>query len=465
VISASQKMFLIFALLSFPVFLINLEYTGIVVVIPAISIALKLSLAQASWVIIIYLLVFSALIITGGRLGDLYLAKHVIIAGLILFILGSLIGGISVNAWQIIIGRGIQALGAALTFPNIMSIVYNYAPERKKGLSIGLLSTFVGAAMAIGPLLAGLLTTYTSWRYFFLMNVPIGLIVICLIAYYLPAVETSMSKKKSKLDIRGIVLLSIFLTSLIYTLNLLKNGLEDPGLLSSTISITLLSLILFIYNEKKVSMPLINLMHFANLILLVSCLIRAGISFGFYIVLFILGLYLHFVMGFSAFSSGFILFPMSVAIGLFSLVGGKAVDCYGVYIPTVFGISLLSVCYFGFMVLPIQHDVILLISLLIIYGIAYAFISPGLVNIMMRSVPKPERGLASGMFYMMSVFGSAVGMTITGIILHIFRRFPEKINLVTAFPLLMRINFIIAIFSLLILLTLSKIIRYNIIYQ
>ncbi|ALA25823.1 MFS transporter [Piscirickettsia salmonis] len=442
-----NNLLFILAILALPILMINIEYTGITVVTPVIATALAMPLAQANWIALAYLLVFSAFIIAGGRLGDLYSAKLIMILGLVLFIGGSLIGGISVSFWQILIGRGMQGLGAAVAFPNITATAYLCAPGHKKGAALAGLTGVVGLAMAIGPPLAGLLTSYGSWRWFFLINIPIGVVTIFIIWNYLPEINSTSEKLKGKFDTLGVIFLAIFLSSITYGLSCLKNGLNDLMVLCLSFMLAAVSLSLFIYNEKRAEHALICLEHFSNKKLIVSCLVRSGIHFGVYIVLFVIGLYLSFVMGFSADIAGLVLFPMSIAIGLFSFVSGKLVDKYEAYVPTSLGIILLIICYIGFIYLPIQEHVSLIMVLFLLYGIAYTLTSPGLMKMTVSAVDEADKGLASGVFYMMSLFGSTVGLGIAGLVLHCYRGESERLSLILAFPWLMVLCLIITIIS------------------
>ncbi|MEM9242813.1 MAG: MFS transporter [Pseudomonadota bacterium] len=441
-------------ILALPILIINVEYSGIAVVIPTITISLKMSLAHANWIAMAYLLIFSAFLVTGGKLGDLYTAKRMMAVGLCLFAAGSFISGLAVTSWQMIIGRGLQGLGAAIAFPNIMSVAYNIAPENRKGFVLGLLTGITGLSMAIGPLLGGFLTSYSSWRLFFLINVPISLLTIYAIFYYFPKAKLPHGRKP--LDRYGIVLFSIFLISIIYGLNTLKSGIQAIHLLGYSAIVMLVSLGLFIYNECKVSEPLMPWQHIKNTEVLVGCLIRAAINFGFYIVLFSIGLYLHFVMGLSAAVSGFVLFPMSLLMGIMSFLSGKLIDYCGVYVPTITGVLLLVLCYIGFIFLPIQKHLIFIIGLLACYGIGYTFISPGLIKLTLNAVDESTRGFVSGMFYMMSVFGSTVGMAITGIVLSRYQHLSEQQNLIQSFPKLMSICLSVALFALIMLIARCK---------
>ncbi|ODN43456.1 MFS transporter [Piscirickettsia litoralis] len=452
-----NNLLLMLVTLAFPVLMINIEYTGISVVTPAISTALSIPLAQTNWIALIYLLMFAAFIISGGRLGDLYSAKRIMTLGLILFIIGSFVGGISLTPWQMLLGRGMQGLGAAIAFPNITSIAYQSAPDDKKGVVLGVLTGMIGLSMAIGPPLAGLVTTHGSWRWFFLINIPIGIFTTFIIYLFLPVIKSSNNlKEKVNFDFSGMVLLSILLGSIIYTLGLMKNGFDDFILLGSGFIIIFLSLVLFIYNENRVKQPLILFAHLKNTQLVIGCLIRSCIHFGVYIVLFIMGLYLVFVMEFSAYRAGLILFPMSIAMGLFSFISGKLIDRYGPYIPTVFGIILLIVCYIGFMLLPIRENISLIMVLFAVYGIAYTLTSPGLMKLTLSAVDESTRGLASGLFYMMSLFGSTVGLAVTGLVLHCYSLASEKLSLIAAFLPLMGICLVVAIGALITLLILNK---------
>ena len=195
--------------------MIVLDATIVNVALPQMQRALGFSGAGLEWIVTAYSLTFGSLLLLGGRLGDLYGRRRVFITGILIFALGSLIGGFATADWWLLASRGVQGVGAALAAPTALALIATTFPAGvPRNRALGVWAGMAGAGGAIGLLLGGVLTTYVSWRWVFFVNVPIGLVVAGLAPYAL----ATTSRLRRRLDIPGVVTSTAGLGLLVYGL-------------------------------------------------------------------------------------------------------------------------------------------------------------------------------------------------------------------------------------------------------
>src|SRR5262245_51062543 len=187
-------------------FMILLDTTIVNVAIPALSDGLSASLSEILWIINAYVLVYAVLLITAGRLGDLYGPKTLFLAGLVIFTLASAACGFAQNPTQLIAARVAQGLGGALLTPQTLSTITMIFPAAKRGAAFGIWGAVAGVATVTGPTLGGLLVTNLGWRWIFFVNVPVGIATLVLAGIVMPNIRLN---RRHLLDIPGTVLATI----------------------------------------------------------------------------------------------------------------------------------------------------------------------------------------------------------------------------------------------------------------
>src|SRR5215468_12388505 len=188
------------------VFLIASDFTALSVAIPRIEAALHTSLSRAQWVINGYAVVFGVLIVTGGRLADLFGRKRMFLIGASIFAFFSVLSGVMPTANLLIIFRALMGVGGAIVWPAALGLTYAVLPESKKGLAGGLILGVAGLGNAVGPLLGGWLTDVATWRLVFFINLPITLLAIFVTAREVPESQTQPTERS--MDYRGIAILT-----------------------------------------------------------------------------------------------------------------------------------------------------------------------------------------------------------------------------------------------------------------
>src|SRR5213595_1392341 len=202
--------------LSFALFMIMLDNTIVNVALPAIKNDLHIGVSELEWVVTAYALTFAVLLLTGGKLGDLLGRRLIFTIGLIVFTFSSLACGLSSGATELIAARAVQGVGAALMMPATLSIISATFHARERGTAIGIWAGVSAMALAIGPLLGGVITEHISWNWIFYVNVPIG--VLAVIAAIVVVPESRDMSREQRLDLPGLVTSGIGLLALVYAL-------------------------------------------------------------------------------------------------------------------------------------------------------------------------------------------------------------------------------------------------------
>src|SRR5215467_3488961 len=246
-------------------FLVVLDTTIVNIAIPNILFSLRLSLDEALWTLNAYTLVYAALLITGGRLGDLFGPRRMLVVGIMLFVVASIACSISQTATELIAARVAQAIGGALLTPQTLAMIPMIFPQQRRGTAIGLWSGAAGLGAAVGPTLGGLLVSIIGWRAIFLVNVPLGVLAIAGAYLLLPAASP---RRAHRIDVGGILLATAGLFAIVFAL--VEGQRFGWGTITGPLTIAevaaggALLLVVFLLWEARQPEPLVPLGLFAN---------------------------------------------------------------------------------------------------------------------------------------------------------------------------------------------------------
>src|SRR5437868_9602194 len=190
------------AAVAFGLFMIMLDNTIVNVALPSIERDLHMSISSLEWIVAAYALTFAALLITGGKLGDLYGRRRIFVVGLAVFTLASILCGLAPNAGFLIGMRAFQGVGAALMNPASLSIITATFPPKERGQAIGIWAGVSALALAIGPLVGGLIVDNINWHWIFYVNVPVG--VVGIVVSYFFITESRDTSREQRLDLPGL---------------------------------------------------------------------------------------------------------------------------------------------------------------------------------------------------------------------------------------------------------------------
>ncbi|MFA0833768.1 MAG: MDR family MFS transporter [Methanobacterium formicicum] len=282
------------------------------------------------WPFTVYMLTSTISIIFFGKLSDIYGRKHVLIAGIGIFVITSVMCGFATNMFQLILFRGLQGIGGGILLSLPFIVVGEIFPPRDRAKYMGIVGSVFGLADVLGPILGGVITDNFGWRWIFFINVPIGIAAITLILYSLP--NFKLPDVKKIIDVNGMITLTLALSSLFLALTLA--GDLNRYSLTEIIGILIFSgvmFILFCRAEKKAAEPILPLNLFKNSIFSISALesfLASALMFSgiIYVPLFAQG-----VLGISATNAGLLMIPMLLSLTLASIVTGQIISITGRY--------------------------------------------------------------------------------------------------------------------------------------
>ena len=323
----ANRKWLTLAAVAFGLFMIMLDNTVVNVALPSIQRDLGLGLSELEWIVTGYALTFAALMLTGGKLADLLGRRLIFVVGLAVFTLSSLFCGLADSGDVLIAARIVQGVGAALMNPATLSIISATFPPEQRGMAIGIWAGVSALALALGPLVGGLITEHIDWSWIFYINVPVGIVAIA--ASLLLIRESRDESEVQRLDLPGLLASGVGLFALTYALIEANTYGWTSARILGLFAVAAGALALFILLEHRGRVPMLDLSLFrsgtfagANLVVLLVALAMFG-------VFFFVSLYMQNILGFSAVEAGAAFLPMTVLIILLAPVAGRASDRIG----------------------------------------------------------------------------------------------------------------------------------------
>lgn len=407
---------IILSLISLTMFLVILDSAIVNLALPSIKTALHFSNATLQWVLTGYILTFGGFLLLGGRTADLYGRRRVLMSGIAGFSLFSLLIGFSTSSTIMIILRAFQGLSGAFMAPTALSILlttFKEGPARYKALSIWSIVASGGAA--VGVFLGGLLTQYLGWEWCFFVNVPIGIATIIGIKKYIPAHIQEESDKH--LDLPGAILVTSGLISLVYALTLAS---QVGWTAQSTIVMISLSIILlgtFLFNETKSKHPLVPLSIFKIRNVVGANLAMLPVVAGALGMFFFLSQYVQNVLHYSPTISGFAFLPIPLIIGIISYQAPKLLQKFGAKKLVITGTAFAAIGTFIISFLGAHSSYFAhIFPAFIIFasGMGLSFVS---ITVAATSgVPSDEAGLAAGLINTAQQIGGALGLAVLAVV-------------------------------------------------
>ncbi|HEX5370196.1 MAG TPA: MDR family MFS transporter [Dehalococcoidia bacterium] len=372
-------------------------------------------LSLFSWVFSIYLLTSTVPVPLYGKLADLYGRKPVLLFGCGMFMAGSALCGAAGSMEQLIIFRAVQGLGAGAIMPIVITIIGDNFMIEERARIQGFFSGVWGFASLLGPVVGGLITQGVSWRWIFLINLPIGALGILILWYFF---HENLTRRRHVIDFYGMSLLS---GSLVAFLLALLDGVTNWGWFGGpTLALFFVAAVLlgiFLWQEQRVEEPLILLSLFKNKVIAIvslSMLMAGAMMFGFqsYVPLFVQG-----VRGGSALDAGLVLLPMSFLWTVGSVVSGFLLVRYGYYLSLVVGGVLLVVG--AATLLFLGRDTTMMVAVIsgAFCGIGMGFCMPALMISVQNAVEWHQRGVATALAQFFRTIGGSVSVAIMGAML------------------------------------------------
>ena len=385
--------------------------------LPHIQQALHFSGTTLEWVVTAYAITFGGLLMFGGRSGDILGRRRVFVAGILIFTLGSLSGGLSGESGWLIGSRALQGLGAAFAAPAALSLIAVTFPEGKhRTQALGVYAAMTGMGGAIGLILGGLLTTYASWRWVFFVNVPIGLVLILGALFVIP----ESIPHPRQWDVPGALLATAGFAALVYGLTHGATGPDGISHWSEPITLACLSfagaaLASFLLIEARQRQPLLPLWIFQNRNRVGVYLILLCLASVFFAMFFFVTLYLQTVWGYSALKGGLAWLPFVGTFIVFAGINTKLVPKVGARIPITTGAALAPIALYWMSHLQPHSDYLTSLCLpLMLFAAGAGFIFVPLTMTVVAGIADENAGVASSMFNAGQQVGGAIGLATIG---------------------------------------------------
>jgi EmrB/QacA subfamily drug resistance transporter len=410
------------AAVSFGLFMIMLDNTVVNVALPTMQKDLHVTLSSLEWVVIAYALTFASLLITGGKLADLYGRRRIFVLGLAIFTLSSLACGLASSAGFLIGARAVQGVGAALMNPATLSIIVATFPPRQRGQAIGIWAGVSALALAIGPLGGGLIVEYLNWNWIFFVNVPVGILGIVVSQFAIH--ESRDTSAEQSIDFPGLLTSIGFLFSLSYALvegN--GHGWTSPEILG-LFAAAAVFLVAFIVIEKRRRLPMLDLSLFKIGSFTGSNVVAMLVSLSMFGVFFFVSLYIQRILGYSPTQAGAAFLPMVTLIILIAPIAGRLSDRIGSRWLMGGGMTLVGLSLLLYERVTVHSTFWTLLPSMILGGVGMALTMSPMTSAAMGAVPVDKAGVGSGVLNSFRQVGGSLGIAVMGAIVASYLHHP-----------------------------------------
>ena len=402
------KPWLVLAATCLGAFLVALDVTVVNVALPSIQREFNVGLVDTSWIINAYTLTFAALVIIGGKFGDIFGRKRLLLIGLLVFALGSLLGGLAPNVHFLQAARVIQGIGSAMMMPGALSILTEAFQRRDLSLAIGIWGGVGALGFILGPVIGGTFTSLFSWRAIFFLNLPI---VVVTMVFAFRVVRESWDRTIDRsIDYLGVAI-SAGAVFLLVLATVWGNtyGWSSPLIVALFLAAGLL-IILFALVEMRAKSPIVDPSFFRHRAFAVGASVRFAAGFAFLPVIFMSVIYLQTFLHKGAFEAGLMLLPAGVTIVVSTVFWGKVAEHYGPRIPMVVGMGVSGIAALLWLRFDAGSGYVDLLPSLILasFGGAAAFVTTTVVIMYCLGVDKA--GVASGIVNMMQNVSASLGI-------------------------------------------------------
>jgi EmrB/QacA subfamily drug resistance transporter len=410
--SAENRKWWTLAAVAVGLFMIMLDNTVVNVALPSIQQDLHIGLSELEWVVNAYALTFGVLLLTGGKLADMFGRRFIFIVGLVIFTAASLWCGMSGSAGSLIAARTVQGVGAALMNPATLSIITATFPPRQRGMAIGIWAGVSALALAIGPLVGGLLTQDIHWGWIFFVNIPVGVAGVLAARIFID--ESKDTSHEQRLDLPGLITSGVGLFALTLALIETNSHAWGSAFVLSLFGIAVVALAAFVVLEMRQRIPMLDLTLFRNRQFSGANSVMFLIGLAMFGIFFYNSLFLQRVLGYGAIKTGATFLPMTVLIIFVAPVAGRIADRVGPRWLMSGGMALLTVSLLLFATLDASSTWWAILPGLIVGGIGMATTMAPTTAAAMSAVPVEKAGIGSAVINSMRQVGGSLGIAIMG---------------------------------------------------
>jgi EmrB/QacA subfamily drug resistance transporter len=417
---------------------IVIDFTIVINALPSIQATFTgVSVKDLEWITSLYGVVFGSFLLTWGKLGDEFGRKRILMGGIAIFVLGSVIDGLSGNLTTMLVGRTIQGFGGAMASPSTLSILSTTFIGKARSIAFGLWGAVAGAAGVIGPLMGGYFTTYVTWRWSFLINVPLGAVTLAVALYAIR--ESKFRDPKYSTDFLGVTLITLGLASLLFGFIeaqtygwLLPNETFTLGGFAWPASSISLPAVCFIagaaflggFTLAELRRAKVGKVPLFDFRLLEYKAFRYGlftvgiVAVGEFATIFIYSIYFQIGRGLSPISSALNLAPFAVAMFVFSPIAGRLSNKYGAKRTVTTGMIMEAIALFLlFAITGDSTPFYYFYPVFILFGAGFGLSLPQLTNFVLASVPFQRAGVASAANNTIRQISAAFGVAVLGAVM------------------------------------------------
>jgi EmrB/QacA subfamily drug resistance transporter len=395
-------------------FMIMLDNTVVNVALPSIQRDLGTTVGQLEWTVNGYTLSFGVLLVTGGRLGDMFGRRRMFEVGVIIFALSSATAALAASPGMLVASRVAQGVGAALMMPATLSIVTHAFPAEERGKALGTWAGVSALALSIGPLVGGFLVEHVSWRAIFFINLPIAALgVLGALAVVSESRDRTIERS---IDYPGVATLTGALTAII--LGLIEGnswGWGSDRILGLFAAAALL-FVAFVWVELRARSPMLQFAFFRARNFLGASAIAFIVTFAMFGTFFFMAIYMQDVLGYSPLEAGVRFLPTTLVVLVVAPLAGRLTDRVGALWPIASGLSILTVAMYLFSRIDAGTTYADLVVPFVLLGVGVAMTISPMSTAGMNAVSTDKAGIASGILTMSRMVGGSVGVAATGAI-------------------------------------------------
>lgn len=405
-----QRATLVAAGLGFVVVLLDVSVVN--VALETLRLNFGTDVAGLQWVVNAYTLVFAALLLSCGALGDRLGAKRIFVAGFVVFTMASLACGLAPSLAWLVLARIVQGMGAALLVPSSLMLLQQAFPiPSQRSRAVGWWGAAGGIALAAGPVLGGLLIAQVGWRGIFLINLPIGALGLALTLRYAP---TAVAKAGRGLDVPGQFAAILALASLTAALTEAgRLGWLHPWVCGG-MALSFLSATAFYWLEQHSQAPMLPLSLFRSATFSIATAVGLVVNFAYYGLVFVFSLFFQTVQQFSPQQTGLAFLPMTAILMVMNIVAGRWVTRVGTRALMVAGLALASLGYLLLLRVSADHAYLTLVLPMLLAASGIALVVPTMTNATLSSVDAAHAGIASGVLNSARQIGGMLGVAMCG---------------------------------------------------
>jgi EmrB/QacA subfamily drug resistance transporter len=394
-------------------FLLMLDSTVVALALPAIRHDVDASAEGLQWVMNGYLLTIAVLVVTAGRLGDMFGRKRIFLVGMVFFALGSILSGAAQDQDMLILGRILQGAGAAPMLSLSLALVCNVFPAAEQPRALGIWAAVSAVALAIGPLAGGALIEL-DWRVIFWMNLPVAILGIAVTLVAAP--ESADPAAGNRIDWPGLAALTVGLTAVV--LALIQAQAWSGGAVAALAVVGLLAVAAFWMTERRVRAPIVDFELFRNGPYFGASAAAFALVGSYWAVMFFQPQYLQDVRGHSPILSGLMILPVTVPMIFISPFSGRLIKRFGARRLMTTGMACGLAGLLVLTRLGADSSYLLLLVGYLLFGIALGLVYAPMSTAAMAAMPPDKAGIASGVLAMDRVLAGAVALAATGAVFH-----------------------------------------------